>query len=172
QSTLNLADLQGLEIRVPDLAERRAIVEVIGALDDKIEANRKLAATADALVRAEFDSILASATQRVAVSELVRNARDTVQPTAEKQEYVGLEHLPRRRMWLDCVPEATEISSVKSRFSRGDVLFGKLRPNFHKVVSAPVAGICSTEILVLRAVESDLAGYVLAASSSDLVLRE
>ena len=49
----------------PQLTEQRAIAEVLGALDDKIEANRKLATTADALT----GSIFAEAAQDASLSE-------------------------------------------------------------------------------------------------------
>lgn len=43
QTTLNLRDLAALEVVVPPEAERRAIQAVLGALDDKINSNRRLA---------------------------------------------------------------------------------------------------------------------------------
>ncbi|MFF1942479.1 restriction endonuclease subunit S [Rhodococcus qingshengii] len=42
------------------------------------------------------------------------------------------------------------IHSSKAVFQSGDVLYGKLRPYLNKVVAADKAGICTTEILVLR----------------------
>ncbi|NPV81562.1 MAG: restriction endonuclease subunit S [Firmicutes bacterium] len=36
------------------------------------------------------------------------------------------------------------------RFRKGDILFGKLRPYFRKVIMAPFDGICSTDIWVVR----------------------
>ena len=50
--SMNQATLARLPISIPELAEQQAIAGVLGALDDKIEANRKLAATADALADA------------------------------------------------------------------------------------------------------------------------
>ncbi|MGW6695340.1 restriction endonuclease subunit S [Rhodococcus sp. NPDC054953] len=44
---------------LPPIAEQQAIAEVLGALDDKIAANRKLAETADLLAKAQFTSMLA-----------------------------------------------------------------------------------------------------------------
>jgi type I restriction enzyme S subunit len=46
--------LQAIFIPLPPLAEQRAIAEVLGALDDKIEANRKTTLVAEALVTAAF----------------------------------------------------------------------------------------------------------------------
>lgn len=50
--TLYYPDAKALHVGIPALSEQRAIADVLGVLDDKIEANRKLAATADDLARA------------------------------------------------------------------------------------------------------------------------
>lgn len=64
--------------------------------------------------------------------------------------YVGLEHLPRKSLSLASWDSADGLESAKAQFKKGDVLFGKLRPYFHKVVLAPFDGVCSTDILVCR----------------------
>ena len=56
QATLNLRDVRRLPIVLPPKAERDAILAVLGALDDKIVANERIAATADELVQALFDA--------------------------------------------------------------------------------------------------------------------
>lgn len=171
QPTLNLADLTRLVLPDTPLPEQQAIAEVLGALDDKIAANTALAATADDLIRAEF---LAWGTRRVRVSEVADSPRSGVDPAVLSPHdlYVGLEHIGRRNMWLVDGGEAAEVTSTKSRFETGDVLFGKLRPSFHKVVSAPAGGICSTDIMVIRAKETRLASILLAALTSDAVIEE
>jgi type I restriction enzyme S subunit len=45
-----------IEITVPPLAEQKAIAGVLGALDDKIELNRRMNATLEAMARALFQS--------------------------------------------------------------------------------------------------------------------
>ncbi|WP_071923383.1 restriction endonuclease subunit S [Chelatococcus daeguensis] len=47
-------DLETIVVGVPDSAEQRAIAHILGALDDKIELNRKMAATLEAMARAIF----------------------------------------------------------------------------------------------------------------------
>jgi type I restriction enzyme S subunit len=49
-------DYRTMEIPVPPLAEQRAIASVLGALDDKIELNRRMNATLEAMARALFQS--------------------------------------------------------------------------------------------------------------------
>ena len=64
--------------------------------------------------------------------------------------YVGLEHIPRKSISLNAWGRAEGLESAKSAFAEDDILFGKLRPYFHKVVIAPFAGVCSTDILVCQ----------------------
>jgi type I restriction enzyme S subunit len=53
---VNRNHLHELPVRVPPLAEQRAIACILGALDDKIELNRKISATLEAIARALFKS--------------------------------------------------------------------------------------------------------------------
>ena len=73
--------------------------------------------------------------------------------------YVGLEHM---QSWTGKLDLDNEISfeGTANAFVEGDVLFGKLRPYLAKVHLADISGICSTEILVLRAQEKLLPKYL------------
>ncbi len=53
---LRKADIGLVEIPLPPLDEQRAIARVLGALDDKIELNRRMSATLEAMARALFRS--------------------------------------------------------------------------------------------------------------------
>jgi len=48
--------LKGKAVQLPPLAEQKAIAAVLGALDDKIELNRRMNATLEAMARALFQS--------------------------------------------------------------------------------------------------------------------
>jgi len=56
QATFNLRDLSKLPIPIPPTETREAIAAVLGALDDKIELNRRMNATLEAMARALFQS--------------------------------------------------------------------------------------------------------------------
>jgi type I restriction enzyme S subunit len=68
--------------------------------------------------------------------------------------YVGLEDIESHTGKILRTPiETTEdraILSVKTVFQKGDILYGKLRPNLNKVYLADHDGICSTDIWALR----------------------
>jgi len=78
--------------------------------------------------------------------------KDTVKPKeAQGEPYIGLEHIAEGQLLLTGYGVAEDVVSAKFKFRRGDVLFGKLRPYFRKVVRAPFDGVCSTDIWVVRA---------------------
>lgn len=71
QSNLSLAELGGLTIRRPPLPEQQAIVEVLGALDDKIAANTALASNEEAAITLAFAmASRVGATERPLLDEL------------------------------------------------------------------------------------------------------
>jgi type I restriction enzyme S subunit len=86
------------------------------------------------------------------LGQVAQVARRQLQPDEMRGDahYVGLEHIPRKSLSLTGWGVAKGLESAKACFAAGDILFGKLRPYFHKVVIAPVAGVCSTDILVCQ----------------------
>lgn len=58
---INLADMRSTSITVPPMSEQQAIAGVLGALDDKIESNRRLVDTLRSLIDAEFMAMFGDA---------------------------------------------------------------------------------------------------------------
>jgi type I restriction enzyme, S subunit len=206
----NLGILRTTPVQLPPVAEQRAISEILGALDDKIELNRRMNETLEAMARAlfkswfvDFEPVRAKAEGRQpagmdaetaalfsdefedttigqlpsgwkvsALGEIATNRRDGILPDEidPSTPYIGLEHMPRGSISLGEWGLASEITSNKSRFSQGDILFGKLRPYFRKVGVANVDGVCSTDILVIAPKTSEWFGFVLGhVSSAELI---
>ena len=65
--------------------------------------------------------------------------------------YIGLEHINQQTLSINSIGNSKEIQSQKYIFKKGDILFGKLRPYFRKVYKPNFNGVCSTDILVIRA---------------------
>ena len=80
--------------------------------------------------------------------------------------YIGLEHMPRHDFCLSEWGYAQSVSSSKFFFKKGDILFGKIRPYFHKVGFAICNGICSTDAIVMST-EKQLWSLLLMTASSD-----
>ena len=196
-----------MEMVVPPLPEQHRIADILGSLDDKIELNRKMNETLEAMARAlfkswfvDFDPVVAKSEGRqpegmdaetaklfpssfedseigripkgwkVGVFGDIASSRRSIIGVGEfplGTAYIGLEHMPRRSIALSEWGDASSVESAKSQFSRGDVLFGKLRPYFHKVGIAPVDGICSTDILVIVPRKAEWSAFVLGHASSD-----
>lgn len=80
-----------------------------------------------------------------------------------KQEelfYIGLEHIEKHTGKLTSKVGVDKITTIKNKFSKGDILYGKLRPNLNKVYLSNKEGVCSTDILVLKLSEKCLAKYL------------
>ena len=80
--------------------------------------------------------------------------------------YIGLEHMPKDSICLRAHGVSADVVGNKTEFRKGDVLFGKIRPYFHKVGFAQFDGVTSTDAIVMRAVEGKQA-FLLAVASSD-----
>jgi len=65
--------------------------------------------------------------------------------------YVGLEHVIPGRLRRSGGGIARDVQSHKYAFRRNDILYGKLRPYLDKAILADTDGVCTTELLVLRA---------------------
>ncbi len=101
------------------------------------------------------------------LSHYAENPRRGIEPTeiAPETPYFGLEHMPRGSISLSDWGAAETISSNKFIFRQGEILFGKLRPYFRKVGVAPIDGVCSTDIFVLRPRRREYGEFVLMWAS-------
>ena len=99
----------------------------------------------------------------VRLSDLCELVAEPVKPGERPDAlYIGLEHLASGRLVRIGEGQASEMRSTTSAFKPGDVLYGKLRPYLDKAVLADTAGVCTTELLVLRAkadVDPKIPGY-------------
>jgi type I restriction enzyme S subunit len=103
------------------------------------------------------------------LGEISINPRRGVRPNEIEEEtpYIALENMPKRCIALSEWGVANSLESNKYKFRRGEILFGKLRPYFHKVGVAPVDGVCSTDMVVIAPKLPVWFGFVLAHVSSD-----
>ena len=203
---LNSDELRALDIVLPACPEQqRAIARILKTLDDKIELNRRMNETLEAMARALFKSwfvdfapVRAKAEgrdpglpqpladlfpARLADSDLgeipegwevgtladvAKHCRRSVRPNQidPGTPYIALEHMPKRCIALSNWTTGDGIESNKFEFKRGELLFGKLRPYFHKVGVAPTDGVCSMDIVVVRSRQEASFGFVLGHVSS------
>jgi type I restriction enzyme, S subunit len=107
-----------------------------------------------------------------ALGDVAQTVKVQLQPSELHSaiNYVGLEHIPRKSLSLVSWEAAEGLESAKAEFSEGDILFGKLRPYFHKVVVAPFDGVCSTDILVCQSKQRDYYGFTAMQLSSTALI--
>lgn len=190
QQNLNQDLIRQFSILLPALPTQRRIAGILSAYDELIENNQRririLEDMARSLYREWFvhfrypghesvpltDSPLGPIPQGWEVKRLgdiAEDMRRNIQKGKldEQQPYVGLEHIPRRSLALDTWEIASELGSNKLAFKKGEILFGKIRPYFHKVSIAPFDGLCSADTIVIRARQSEHYAIVVSCVSSD-----
>jgi len=172
--SLKPSDIEKLDILLPPLPEQRAIAAVLSSLDDKIDLlhrqNKTLEAMAKALFRQWF--IKEADEDNVTLRDYADNIKNNVKVDKihNYNNYIGLEHIPRKTITLTNWGMTQDIESNKSAFLKNDILFGKLRSYFHKVIFAPIDGICSTDILVIRPKKKEWFSFCLFWFSSKEVV--
>ena len=203
--SLTCAEIPEFRLPIPPLSDQHAIAHILGTLDDKIELNRRMNATLEAMARAlfkswfvDFDPVRAKMNGRDtglpmeiadlfpdrltdsgmgeipngwtvgALGDIAAAPRRGIDPARVSIDtpFIGLEHMPRKSVALKDWGTSAGVSSSKFAFDIRDILFGKLRPYFHKVGIAPVNGLCSTDIVVLKARMPMWSAFVLACVSS------
>jgi len=93
---------------------------------------------------------------RTSFGKVARRRTETWSPGDPEATYVGLEHISPYELRLLGAGVSTTVSSNKTRFLAHDVLFGKLRPYFQKVVRPSFPGVCSTDIWALYPADDSL----------------
>lgn len=82
-----------------------------------------------------------------------RKGHTSLEKVENDINYIGLENIESKTgRLIGFEPKmSSDIKSTSKIFSKGDILFGRLRPNLNKVFFNDVIeqGVCSTEILVL-----------------------
>lgn len=178
--------LKPILVPVPDLARQKKIANILLPYDDLIENNRRritlLEEAARQLYQEWFARLRFPAHERAEVvdsipngwepkylGEICEDIRDAVNPDQLEPgtPYIGLEHMPRRSISLGEWGLSDEVVSTKLRFKAGEIIFGKIRPYFHKVGIAFADGVASSDAIIIRPFSSELHAFTLLTVSSD-----
>jgi type I restriction enzyme S subunit len=135
----NLAHLRKTPVLLPPLLEQRAIASVLGALDDKIELNREMNETLEAIAQALFKSWFVDVTRNglpkgwryATIGELssinawTLNKEDDLDPI----EYVEISEVTRGNIAnVQIFPRGQEPSRARRRLRHGDTVLSTVRP--------------------------------------------
>ena len=184
--TLNRNHIHGLAITIPEYRIQERIASILSSYDALIENNRRrirlLEQAARLLYKEWFVHLRFPGHEQVKIKDgvpegwerkylgdLCEEVRETVKPDALEPDtpYIGLEHMPRRSITLSEWGAAEQVTSSKHRFRKGAILFGKIRPYFHKVGIAFVDGVASSDTIVIHCREHTFRNFVLMVVSSD-----
>jgi type I restriction enzyme S subunit len=106
--------------------------------------------------------------QKKKLRECAKLVRNHFQPNeTDERPYIGLEHIQQQTLRLLDIGKSTDVKSGKYIFKSGDILFGKLRPYFRKVVRPKFDGVCSTDIFVINSKNGTNQGFLYYLMASE-----
>ena len=151
---LRKSDLEKIELDVPPREVQEAIGEVLGALDDKIAANRDASNRAEELAVA----LASKCHQPVRLGEVAQQRRSSVSPVKLGTETVLHYSLPAFDEGKAALESAEEIKSAKNEIENPAVLVSKLNPRIPRLwpvdtAASNVRRLASTEFVVLESSE-------------------
>lgn len=157
QPKLTRSAMDSIRLRVPGLVTQQAIAEVLGALDDKIAANTKVATSIIELLELETQSkwLAAGSDATIAISELLQLNPATARPSESEPVYVDMKKLPESGNGI--ADWQHREAKGGARFQNGDTLLARITPCLENRKTGYVdflndgqVGIGSTEFIVLR----------------------
>lgn len=170
QQFLSLNQLRSLPIPIADERYMQRVIDILSAYDDLIENNQKqiklLEEAAQRLYKEWFIDLRFPGHENVKIVDGVPEGwkkvflggictlkKDAVPAgrISTGTPYIGLEHMPRVDFCLSSWGSADDVISNKFRYAEDDIIFGKIRPYFHKVGFALNNGVVSTDSFVMKA---------------------
>lgn len=186
QQNINITNVRALDVPLPPLAVQQRIASVLSHYDELIDANRRriqlLEESVRLLYREFFVNLrrsrfklapgadgLPEGWRRLQLADICCQVKEQADPTKVDSDtpYLSMEHMEPKSLSLGEWETAGKVNSSKLRFQRRDVLFGRIRPYFHKVGIAQVDGITSTDMIVARPNSEELLPLVALTMSSD-----
>lgn len=186
QKNLLLRTMRNFKLNIEeDFSIQDKLSDVLSAYDDLIENNQKqiklLEEAAQRLYKEWFVDLRFPGYEKVeiidgvpegwkpsTIGSVCKLRKESLKPDQIPSglPYIGLEHIPRKDICLSTWGDSSNVNSSKYKYQEKDILFGKIRPYFHKVGFALNNGITSTDTIVVLPQEA-LWGYVLMTVSSE-----
>lgn len=188
RASLRNEDLLGIEISLPTIEIQQRIAEILSNYDALIANQQQqiklLEEAAQRLYKEWFVDLRFPGCEKVEIvdgvpkgwkqgilDELCELRKEKASPDDVRANtpYIGLEHMPRKDFCLSSWGSAEEVAGVKSRYYEDDIIFGKIRPYFHKVGFAINSGITSTDTFVVIPIENYWSLVLMVMSSEAFV---
>lgn len=180
QPNLSQEIIKKHEIPLPPIKEQQRIVNIIESLFAKLDRAKELIENTLAQFEQNKMAILhkaftgeltakwrkennidLSSWKKCELKEVFKVVKDKYNPQTENQivNYIGLENIETSKGIIS-KNNSSEVKSIKTKFKKDDVLYGKLRPYLNKHDVVNFDGICSTDILVFRFNDINTAKYI------------
>ncbi len=154
--------LSQLEIPLPPLEEQKQIASLFQSIETAMEhvegQEKNLKALLKELINGlvskqpKFGSLLnESNCVPSTIGEIAECDKKYPEHEKEVEKFVGLEDIESENFQLQGFGLVANGTTFTKRFAKGDVLFGKRRAYLRKVAVADFDGICSGDILAIRA---------------------
>lgn len=107
------------------------------------------------------------------LKKFIGEVGEKVQPSNEttNKPYVPIECIASRSLVLREKKEGSEANSSLVAFNKRDILFGAMRPYFHKVCISPFSGTTRTTCLVLNSINPEYFGFSLFTLFDDSTIK-
>ena len=155
--SIPMKELVKLPISIPSLTEQQSIVDYLDSAFAKIDAMKANAEKALNEAKALFQASLKEMLEPKEGWEEKKfgdvcwyNKNNGIH---KGTRYVGMEHIEQGTGRLLGTISSDDVLSNTFAFSKGDVLYGRLRPYLKKVIVADFDGCCSTEIFPIQSKE-------------------
>jgi type I restriction enzyme S subunit len=159
---LNKGQLERIPVPLPPLEEQKQIAALFQSIETAMEQvdgqEKNLKALQKSLVNGllskepEFGNLLNSRNcTPTTFGEIAECDKKYPEHEKEVERFVGLEWIESDNFQLQGFGLVANGTTFSKRFVKGDVLFGKRRAYLKKVAVADFDGICSGDILVIRA---------------------
>lgn len=175
---LNWKDLAAYTFYLPPIHEQKIISKILWAMEENVENAESLQLALNIFKKKVVNKLLFKGVRNknykkseigkipsgwtaVKLGDIIQISSEKMQPPYKDQRYIGLENINSGLSVCTKFDFARNFKSITNKFQKGDILYGKLRPNLNKAVIADFSGLCTTEILVFRATKKSLNEFLM-----------
>ena len=191
QPGINATLLSNFELLIPeDPNEQKRIADILSAFDDKIEVNNKIIKNLEEIAQEVFKELfvrfrfpgwekvkfvdselgkIPKGWKATVLEEIMNLRREKFKSYNEwkNENLLDLGRFPQKSLAINEYGKGEEIKTSAFKFYKGDILFGAVRPYFHKVVIAPFDGVTNQSVFVIFPKKQELYSYLITILFSE-----
>lgn len=178
QPKLSQANLNAVELQIPEVSIQNKIVSILDALDAKItintEINNNLEQQAKALFKSwfvdfePFGNVRPDDWEIGKLKDVLKLKRQSIKAGSNTiLPYLPIDVIPMRTFSVTDFKPNKEAQSSLITFDKDDIIIGAMRVYFHRVVIAPCDGITRTTCFTLSPYRKDFLSFALLYCDQD-----